>query len=98
MTTTQTSPAWESGYCCQTCYNLYNSADIGLGIALVYAILLPGQDWIASEFGLFVELNLLNQNGVYVVLLVALFGCLVGLIPGIRMHRYSLADGMTVRV
>ena len=69
-----------------------------LGVALVYGILLSGQGWIASEFGLYVSLKLFSPNQVYILLLVALFGCLVGLIPGIRMYRYSLIDGMTVRV
>lgn len=73
-------------------------AGIGLGIGLVYGALLLGQDLIARSLGLFVELNLLTPSLVYVVISVALLGCLVGLIPGIRMYRYSLVDGMTVRV
>ena len=71
---------------------------IVLGIALISGVLVFGQGWIASEFGLFIGLNMLSPNLVHVVLLVALFGCLIGLIPGIRMYRYSLIDGMTVRV
>lgn len=71
---------------------------IGLGIMLVYGIFMIGQDWIASNFGLFIELNLLAPNLVYYVLSITLIGCLIGLIPGIRMYRYSLADGMTIRV
>jgi putative ABC transport system permease protein len=71
---------------------------IVMGIALVYGLLLLGQGWIANEFGLYTQLKLFSLNQVYVILLVALFGCLVGLIPGIRMYRYSLIDGMTVRV
>jgi putative ABC transport system permease protein len=73
-------------------------AGISLGIATIYSIFLLGQDWIARTFGLFIELNLFTPNLVYIVLLIVLFGCLVGLIPGIRMYRYSLVDGMTVRV
>ena len=57
-----------------------------------------GRDSIAQAFGLFVELNLFTPGTVYVVVAVALLGCLIGLVPGIRMYRYSLADGMTVRV
>ena len=71
---------------------------IGLGIMLIYVIFMLGQGWIASRFGLFIELNLLTPNLVYGVLLIALIGCLIGLIPGLRMYRYSLADGMTIRV
>lgn len=71
---------------------------IGLGILLVCAIFMLGQGWIASRFGLFIELNLLTPNLVYGLLLITLIGCLIGLIPGIRMYRYSLVDGMTIRV
>ncbi|MCP5089797.1 MAG: ABC transporter permease, partial [Gammaproteobacteria bacterium] len=71
---------------------------IGLGIMLVFSMIVFGQGWIASEFGLYIGLKLFSLNQVYVILLVALFGCLIGLIPGIRMYRYSLIDGMTIRV
>jgi len=71
---------------------------IGLGILIVYGIFLLGHDWIARKFGLFIEMNLLTPNLVYVVLLVTLIGILIGLIPGIRMYRYSLIDGMTIRL
>jgi len=71
---------------------------IGLGILLVSGIFLLGQDWIARKFGLFVELNLFTPTRVYVLIAIALFGCLIGVIPGIRMYRYALLDGMTVRV
>jgi putative ABC transport system permease protein len=30
--------------------------------------------------------------------IVCLAGVLIGLVPGYRIYRYSLADGMTVRV
>lgn len=71
---------------------------IVLGIMLVFSMIAFGQGWIASEFGLYIGLKLFSLNQVYIVLLVALFGCLIGLIPGIRMYRYSLIDGMTIRV
>lgn len=71
---------------------------IGLGILLVCGIFMLGQGWIASRFGLFIELNLLTPNLVYGLLLITLISCLIGLIPGIRMYRYSLVDGMTIRV
>ncbi len=71
---------------------------IALGIMLVFSMIAFGQGWIASEFGLYIGLQLISLKQVYVVLLVALFGCLIGLIPGIRMYRYSLIDGMTIRI
>ena len=61
-------------------------------------IFVLGQGWIASTCGLFIELNLLTPNLVYSLLLITLIGCLIGLIPGIGMYRYSLVDGITIRV
>ena len=75
----------------------FTLSGLGLGILLVCSIFMLGQGWIASRFGLFIELNLLTPNLVYGVLF-ALTGCLIGLIPSIRMYRYSLIDGMTIRV
>ena len=73
-------------------------AGIVLGIGLVSVIFMFGQSWIAGHFGLYIELKLLTPSLVYVVGAVAGCGCLIGLIPGIRMYRYSLVDGMSVRV
>ena len=73
-------------------------AGISLGIGLVAAAVALARDWIANSFGLFIELNLLTPELVYVVIAVMLVGGLIGVIPGVRMYRYSLADGMTVRV
>ena len=54
--------------------------------------------WIAHVLDLVVELNLLTPRPVYVVIGVVLDGWLVGLISDIRMYRYYLYDGMTVRL
>ncbi len=74
------------------------SAGVLLGIALVECILILGRDWIARQFGLYPGLDLFSAQTGYIILAVTLFGCLVGLIPALRIYRYSLADGMTVRI
>jgi len=73
-------------------------AGLGLSILLIYDMVLLGQGWVSHAFGLFIGLNPFTLNLVYMVLLIALFGCLIGLIPGMRRYRYSLIDGMTVRI
>ena len=73
-------------------------AGIGPGVALVAAAVVLASDWLARAFGLSIELNLWTPELVYVVITVTLFGGPIGPIPGIRTYRYSLADGMTVRV
>ena len=70
-----------------------------MGVRPEHAIsLMLGQDWITREFGLVVELNLFTPGLVYVLIAIALFACLVGLIPGISMNCYALIDGMNVRI
>ncbi len=71
---------------------------IVLGILLVCGVFLLGQGWIASEFGLHIGLKLFTPGQAYILLSVALIGCLIGLIPGMQMYRYSLIDGMSIRV
>jgi putative ABC transport system permease protein len=73
-------------------------AGTALGVGLVWAMFLFGQGFLASEFGLYIELNLITVKLVFLVVAVALSGGLIGLFPALRMYRYSLADGMVVRV
>ena len=73
-------------------------AGILLGIALVYGSIMLGQGWMAREFGLFIPLQWLSPGQIGILLLVALSGVIIGLIPGIRVYRYSLSDGISVRV
>ena len=71
---------------------------IGLGLTMVYGLLALLQPWIESNYGLSVAMTWPGQAEW--ILLAIIMGCgfIVGLIPGIRIYRYSLADGMTIRV
>ena len=71
---------------------------IGLGVVLVYGLLILMQPWLESLFGLYVEIGWLNSTELMLLMIIVLCGFIVGLIPGIRIYRYSLADGMTIRV
>ena len=68
------------------------------GIVLLYGLLIAAQPLIASRLGLF--LGITNMSGIELILLgcVCVAGFVIGIIPGYRVYRYSLADGMTVRV
>ncbi len=70
---------------------------IALAALLVTAAIHLAQDWVASELGLFVSIDWFSINQFYIVLLVAIAGCLVGIVPGIRIYRYSLVDGLSIR-
>ena len=69
-------------------------AEFGLGILLIYDIFLLGQGRAAHAFDLSIGLNPFTLNLVYITISIAL----IDLISGIRMYRYSLFDGMVVRI
>ena len=71
---------------------------IGLGVAMVYGLMVLMQPWLESAFGLYVVISWPNTTELTLLMIIALCGLVVGLIPGIRIYRYSLADGMTIRV
>ena len=71
---------------------------IALGIAALYMGLLAGQPWLAARLGLVVGLDWPSAHELALMLLVGTAGVLIGLIPAYRIYRYSLADGMTIRI
>ena len=71
---------------------------ISVGITLLYTLLLAAQPLIASRFGLFIGTGGLSAYELALMGIVCLAGLVVGIVPGYRIYRYSLADGMTVRV
>lgn len=77
---------------------LLTVAGVILGVSLLYGFLLAGQPLILSRFGLFIAIGGLTSHEVILMGVVCLTGVLVGIIPGIQIYRYSLADGMTIRL
>ena len=69
-----------------------------LGIGLLYSLLFIGQPLIENHYGLFINIDWPStyEFGLLGILLLA--SLLVSLIPGLRAYRYSLADGMTIRL
>lgn len=73
-------------------------AGVLTGCVLLYGLLLIAGPLILSEFGVRVHLSWFSAHELRLLGIVCLAGCLIGLIPGYRSYRYSLADGMTIRV
>jgi putative ABC transport system permease protein len=69
-----------------------------LGLLLVYAGLMISQPLIQSQLGLFLELAWPTVRELYLLGAVSLLGLLTGLIPAIRIYRYSVTDGMMIRI
>lgn len=77
---------------------LLTLAGVILGVGLLYGLLLAGKPLILNKFGLFIAIGGLSSYEVMLTGIVCLAGSLVGIIPGIQIYRYSLADGMTIRI
>jgi putative ABC transport system permease protein len=71
---------------------------IALGVAALYAALIAGQPWMEARLGLFIAVGWPSRHELFLTALVAGAGILIGLIPAYRIYRYSLADGMTIRM
>jgi len=53
--------------------------------------------WLASEFGLHLNLTSFSLDDVIILVFVIFCGMLAGLIPALSAYRSSLADGLTIR-
>ena len=73
-------------------------AGVALGVVIFYGLLLSAQPVISSYFGLFITIGAPSINEIGVILIMCLAGVIIGFIPGYRIYRYSLADGMTIRI
>jgi putative ABC transport system permease protein len=71
---------------------------IALGIAALYLGLVAGRPWLESRLGLFIVVGWPSAYEFALMIVVAAAGVLIGLIPAYRIYRYSLADGMTIRI
>lgn len=69
-----------------------------VGLVLLYLLLFIAQPIIESRFGIFIEIGWPASYEFFMLGAVLVSGLLVSLIPGYRAYRYSLADGMTIRV
>ena len=71
---------------------------VAVGLALLYLLLLLGRPIIESQFGLFIAIGGLSTYEWYLLMAVIAAGFLVGSLPGYRAYRFSLADGLSLRV
>ena len=71
---------------------------VGVGFILLYAVLLIARPIIATRMGLFISIGFPSLYEWAIGIVVVLAGLVIGLVPAYRGYRYSLADGLTVRV
>lgn len=68
-----------------------------IGVALVYAILIIGQQPIEQRFGLHLAIRALGSAEWSYIFSVLLAGIVIGFVPAIKAYRTSLVDGLSPR-
>lgn len=68
------------------------------GLLLYYAAILIAQPLLQSTMGLHIPLAWLGDRQLYFLLAVLSVSLLIGSIPGYRAYKYSLADGMSIKL
>jgi len=71
---------------------------MALGLLLLYGGLFLFQPIVESHYGLHLPISFPSLREWFMLGLIGTSGLLIGLIPGYRAYRYSLADGMSIRI
>ncbi|MDH5425656.1 MAG: ABC transporter permease [Gammaproteobacteria bacterium] len=70
----------------------------GLGLLLLYGLMFFAQPLIETQFGLFINIGWPSAHEFQLLAAVIISGVLVSIVPAYRAYRYSLADGMSIRI
>lgn len=68
-----------------------------LGTATVYALLWTGQSAIEEATGLYLHLNLMTANEIYLLMYIMIGGLIAAVFPAMRAYYLSLSDGLVIR-
>ncbi|MDH5368546.1 MAG: ABC transporter permease [Gammaproteobacteria bacterium] len=69
-----------------------------VGLLLLYLLLAIAQPVIETQLGLFIPIDWPTNYELILLSLILLSGAIISIIPAYRAYRYSLADGMTIRI
>ena len=73
------------------------SVGTALGTATVYALLWTGQSAIEEATGLYLHLNVMTANEVYLLMYIMIGGLIAAVFPAMRAYYLSLSDGLVIR-
>ncbi len=71
---------------------------IALGLGLLYLLLLFAQPLMESMYGIFIAIGSPSSYELLLLGALVIAGFVVGSIPAYRAYRYSLADGLSIRI
>ncbi|WP_220719855.1 ABC transporter permease [Agarivorans litoreus] len=69
-----------------------------LGLASMYLILGAAKPILLNQFGFYLVLNWPTVEQCYLLLAVVVVGFFAGVLPAWRAYRYSLSDGMSIKI
>lgn len=69
-----------------------------LGILALYGLQAVLQPWLEAWYGLYLSMGWPGQREMLMMAGVIVIGTVVGCVPAWRAYRYSLADGMSIRI
>ncbi len=69
-----------------------------LGVLALYGLQFAIQPLLETWYGLYLSMSLPGQNELLIMAGVIVIGTVVGCVPAWRAYRYSLADGMSIRI
>lgn len=72
-------------------------AGIVVGILILYGLLMATQPMLISRFGLHIDIFFFTVHELILMVIVLMSGVVAGIVPGWKIYRYSLNDGMTIR-
>lgn len=67
------------------------------GITLLYCLLILAQPLLVTHLGIYIDIALFSSYEILLIGLVLVAGTIAGIVPGLKIYRYSLNDGMTIR-
>ncbi|WP_205757913.1 ABC transporter permease [Lutibacter sp. HS1-25] len=71
---------------------------IALGIAVVFLLLQIAKPILETQYGIYLNPSGISLQEIYIIGTVIILGILIGIIPGYKIYKYSLLDGMTVKM
>lgn len=77
---------------------IVTTLSVMIGVILLYLAMFLGAPLLQQELGLRIDMEGLSLWQCQLLGMVIMAGFLVGLIPGYRAYRYSLADGMSIKL
>jgi putative ABC transport system permease protein len=76
---------------------LVTALGIIVGVVLLYSLLVIAQPLMIAHFGLYINISFFSSYELLLLAIVLLAGLAAGIIPGWKIYRYSLNDGMTIK-